>query len=58
MNRCPFCGRMDLPKEPKKNYIDRKGVYHNIQNFTLAQIYDSGVEQGYRLAKMEEEKYG
>jgi len=43
----------DLQKKPKKNYIDEKGNYHNIQNFTLTQIYDSGVEEGYRIAKME-----
>lgn len=39
---------------PTKNYIDEKGNYHNIQNLTLAQIYDSGVEEGYRIAKQED----
>lgn len=39
--------------KPSKNYIDEKGNYHNIQNMTLAQIYDSGVEEGYRIAKQE-----
>ena len=39
-----------------KNYIDEKGNYHNIQNLTLAQIYDSGVEEGYRIAKQEAQK--
>ena len=38
---------------PAKNYIDEKGNYHNIENLTLAQIYDRGVEEGYRIAKME-----
>lgn len=37
--------------KPSKNYIDEKGNYHNIQNLTLTQIYDSGVEEGYRVAK-------
>ena len=39
--------------KPSKNYIDEKGNYHNVQNLTLAQIYDSGVEEGYRIAKQE-----
>lgn len=38
---------------PTKNYIDEKGNYHNIENLTLTQIYDRGVEEGYRIAKME-----
>lgn len=41
---------------PNKNYIDEKGNYHNIENLTLTQIYDSGVEEGYRIAKQEIEK--
>ena len=40
---------------PNKNYIDERGNYHNIENLTLAQIYDKGVEEGYRIAKMEQE---
>lgn len=40
---------------PSKNYIDEKGNYHNIENLTLAQIYDRGVEEGYRIAKEENE---
>ena len=39
--------------KPEKNYIDEHGNYHNIQNLTLTQIYDSGVEEGYRIAKEE-----
>ena len=39
--------------KPIKNYIDEKGNYHNVQNLTLTQIYDSGVEEGYRIAKQE-----
>lgn len=35
----------------KKNYIDEKGNYHNVQNLTLTQIYDSGVEDGYKMGK-------
>lgn len=30
----------------EKNYIDEKGNYHNIENLTLAQIYQRGVEEG------------
>lgn len=41
---------------PTKNYIDEKGNYHNIENLTLAQIYDRGVEEGYRIAKTEEQE--
>ena len=41
---------------PCKNYIDEKGNYHNVENLTLAQIYDKGVEEGYRIAKMEEQE--
>lgn len=37
-----------------RNYIDEKGNYHNVQQFTLAQIFDSGVEEGYRRAKLEQ----
>ena len=33
----------------KQNYIDGKGVYHNELNYTLAQIYDSGVEFGCKV---------
>lgn len=33
----------------KQNYIDGKGNYHNEQNLTLAQIYDSGVEFGCKV---------
>ena len=40
--------------EPKKNYIDEHGNYMNVQNFTLTQIYDSGVEEGFRIAKQEQ----
>lgn len=40
---------------PNKNYIDERGNYHNIENLTLAQIYDRGVEEGCRIAKMEQE---
>lgn len=36
--------------KPSKNYIDEKGNYHNIDNFSLSQIYESGVADGYRLA--------
>ena len=42
--------------KPSKNYIDEKGNYHNIENLTLTQIYDSGVEEGYRIAKQEGER--
>lgn len=41
---------------PCKNYIDEKGNYHNVENLTLAQIHDRGVEEGYRIAKMEEQE--
>lgn len=41
--------------KPCKNYIDEKGNYHNVENLTLAQIYDKGVEEGYRIAKREQE---
>lgn len=41
---------------PTKNYIDEKGNYHNIENLTLTQIYDKGVEEGYRIARDEEQK--
>lgn len=41
---------------PCKNYIDEKGNYHNIENLSLAQIFDSGVEQGYKIAKFEQER--
>ena len=37
----------------KKNYIDEKGNYHNIENLTFAQIYASGVQEGYRKARKE-----
>jgi len=30
----------------KHNYIDGKGNYHNELNYTLAQIYNSGVKFG------------
>ena len=40
----------------KKNYIDEQGNYHNIQNLSLTQIYDSGVDEGYRIAKQETPK--
>lgn len=30
----------------KENYIDAKGVYHNVENLTLAQIYDRGFRDG------------
>ena len=33
----------------KQNYIDGKGNYHNELNYTLAQIYDSGVEFGFKV---------
>ena len=36
-----------------KNYIDENGNYHNVQQFTLAQIFDSGVEEGYRRSKLQ-----
>jgi hypothetical protein len=39
--------------KPIKNYIDEKGNYHNVENLTLTQIYDSGVQEGYRIAKQE-----
>lgn len=42
--------------KPTKNYIDEKGNYHNIENLTLTQIYDRGAEEGYRIAKMEEQE--
>ena len=41
--------------KPTKNYIDKKGNYHNIENLTLAQIHDRGVEEGFRIAKTEEQ---
>ena len=41
---------------PCKNYIDEKGNYHNVENLTLTQIYDRGVEEGYRIAKAEEQE--
>ena len=41
----------------KKNYIDEKGNYHNIENLTLAQIYASGVQEGYRIANKADDKY-
>lgn len=44
--------------KPNKNYIDEKGNYHNIENLTLTQIYDRGVEEGYRIAKQETEDGG
>jgi hypothetical protein len=37
----------------KKNYIDKKGNYQNVENLSLAQIYDRGHEDGYKLAKAE-----
>ena len=40
---------------PKKNYIDSKGNYINSQNLSLADIYNSGLEEGYRIAKDESE---
>ena len=42
--------------KPTRNYIDEKGNYHNIENLTLTQIYDRGVEEGYRIAKTEEQE--
>ena len=42
--------------KPSKNYIDEKGNYHNIENLTLTQIHDRGVEEGYRIAKQDERK--
>lgn len=38
---------MGLPK----NYIDERGNYQNVENLTLTQIYDRGVEDGYRSAR-------
>lgn len=45
--------RRNPEMRPSKNYIDEKGNYHNIENLTLAQIHDRGVEEGYRIAKQE-----
>ena len=42
--------------KPTKNYIDEKGNYHNIENLTLAQIYEKGVKDGYKIAKMEQQE--
>lgn len=41
--------------KPKRNYIDERGNYHNIENLTLAQIYARGMAEGYSIgiAKME-----
>lgn len=30
----------------KQNYIDAQGNYHNVENLTLAQIYDRGFQMG------------
>lgn len=30
----------------KQNYIDAHGNYHNVENLTLAQIYDRGFQMG------------
>lgn len=35
-------------KEPKKNYIDDKGNYQNVENLTLAEIYNKGMQEGYK----------
>lgn len=39
--------------KPKKNYIDERGNYHNVENLTLTQIHDRAGEEGYRLGKSE-----
>lgn len=39
--------------KPSKNYIDKNGNYHNIENLTLAEIYRKGVDDGYKIAKLE-----
>ena len=36
----------------KKNYIDKKGNYQNVENLTLAQIYNEGVKTGAEIAGM------
>ena len=36
----------------KKNYIDDKGNYQNVENLTLAQIYNEGVKAGIAISKM------
>ena len=32
----------------KKNYIDEKGNYINVENLSLAEIYNRGREEGYK----------
>ena len=32
----------------KKNYIDSKGDYHNVENLSLADIYEHGFYEGFK----------
>lgn len=41
---------------PKKNYIDEKGNYHNVENLTLAQIYKRGEVEGLTKAQRNNDK--
>ena len=36
----------------KKNYIDSRGVYHNVENLTLNEIYLRGFDAGREYGKM------
>lgn len=41
----------------KQNYIDAQGNYHNIENLTLAQIYERGFQMGLKYKPfLEQEK--
>lgn len=35
-----------MANEAKKNWIDAKGNYHNVENLTLTQIYNRGFSDG------------
>lgn len=35
----------------RKNYLDAKGNYHNVENLTLAEIYLSGIRDGIHVAE-------
>ena len=37
-----------MAEEPKKNYIDKAGNYHNVESLSLAEIYLAGHQDGYK----------
>ena len=39
-----------------RNYMDKQGNYHNIENLSLGDIYRRGYVDGYNQAKMEDLK--